>query len=272
MSNEWALINTQTGEVKPFQDHAARNVGYRKKQAKENREGRSIDFTVSEMKNLHEVYGVLTTAQCGYLMLLQCYVGWDNGVLVNSDKTPMNKRDMLTTLQLTKKTSTFYDFLKACVKHGIINELDNEEYAVNPRYHFRGAFDNPFVVKSYTTKMKRVYKEVKAADIGLIYRMLPFIHYSTNALCDNPHEQNPKGIRWFNRKELAEAIGVDPDTLGRRLPKLVFDGEYVVARIKLGKEPERYTFNPNVFYRMDSDPDKTLISMFNVNSQLDNAK
>ncbi|NPC93606.1 hypothetical protein HOO54_15525 [Bacillus sp. WMMC1349] len=57
--------------------------------------------------------------------------------------------------------------------------------------------------------------EVKATDIGLIYRMLPFVHYETNALCANPFENNPKRIRWFNKKELAAAIEVTPDTLGR---------------------------------------------------------
>jgi hypothetical protein len=86
----------------------------------------------------------------------------------------------------------------------------------------------------------------------------------TNALCANPFEKDPTQITWFNRKELAEAIGVNSDTLGRRLPKMKFDGEYVVARIKVGSEPERYTFNPSVFYRQNKRPDDTLQAMFNV--------
>jgi hypothetical protein len=228
------------------------------------RAGRQIDFTASNMRNLHEVYETLTTAQCGYLMLLQCYVNWDGGTLViGKSKEPMTKADMKMVLQLDKKPRTFYDFYNACVTHGIIIEKDGT-FAVNDRYHFRGNFDNQFVVKSYTTKIKRVYREVKAADIGLIYRMLPFVHMETNALCANPFERNPKAISWFNRKELAEAIGVNPDTLGRRLPAMKFDGEYVVARIKVGNEPERYTFNPSVFYRQNKAPDDTLQAMFNV--------
>jgi hypothetical protein len=228
------------------------------------RAGKQIDFTASNMRNLHEVYEALTTAQCGYLMLLQCYVNYDGGTLViGKKKVPMTKADMKTVLQLDKKPRTFYDFYKACVTHGIIIERDGE-YAVNERYHFRGNFGSEFVVKSYTTKVKRVYREVKAADIGLIYRMLPFVHMETNALCGNPYEKNPRKISWFNRRELAEAIGVNPDTLGRRLPAMKFDGEYVVARIKVGNEPERYTFNPSVFYRGKNEPDNTLLSMFNV--------
>jgi hypothetical protein len=224
--------------------------------------GRNRDFTASNMRNLHEVNGVLTTAQCGYLMLLQCYVDYDGGTLVNSDKSPMTTADMMNVLQLTKKPSTFYDFLDACITHNIINESRNI-YSVNPCYHFRGAFNDQYIVKTYTAKIKRVYREVKATDIGLIYRMLPFIHYETNALCENPFEANPAFIRWFNRKTLAEAIGVSPGEISRRLPKMTFDGEYVIAQVNVGGK-RMYMFNPWVFYRKNSEPDTTLQAVFNV--------
>lgn len=265
MSNEWAMINRQTGEIKELQSTAERNRGYREKKAKESREGRSKVFTNASMRHLHEVYDVLTTPQCGYLTLLQCYIGWDDGIIVNPDKSPMTPVDMQRVLQLTgTKRSTFNDFLSACISNGIITK-DGANYIVNERYHFKGAIDNQYVIKTYTAKVKRVYREVKANDIGLIYRMLPFVHMSTNALCADPFEKDPKNIRWFTQKELAKAIGVDARTLRRRLPLMKFDGEYVVARIKLGNEPERYTMNHNVFYRQDNEPDDTLTAMFNAN-------
>ncbi|MRX54688.1 hypothetical protein GJU41_11960 [Bacillus idriensis] len=262
------IIDISTGENLSDQytlRHRNQDEAFKRKQATTNEResnGRQRDFTASNMRNLHEVYDVLTTAQCGYLMLLQCYVGYDDGILIDAKKQPMTTADMMSVLQLDKKRATFYDFLSACINNDIIREIDGK-YAVNSHYHFRGAFGNQFVVKSYTSKIKRVYREVKAADIGLIYRMLPYVHYETNALCTNPYEKDPSKIRWFNRKELAQEIGVDPATLGRRLPNMTFDKEYVVARIKVGSEPERYTFNPRVFYRKDGEPDATLIAMFN---------
>lgn len=261
---ELKVIDLETGEDRSKEYTLRHRNQDRMYNEKQSFQGRQPSFTVSNMRNLHEVYEALTTAQCGYLMLLQCYVNFDGGTLVNGDKHPMTKSEMKTILQLDKKPRTFYDFYSACVKNGIIIENDHT-YAVNQRYHFRGAFDDQFVVKSYTAKIKRVYREVKAADIGLIYRMIPFVHMKTNALCSNPFEKDPQKISWFNRKELAEAIGVNPDTLYRRLPNMRFDDEYVVARIKLGKEPERYTFNPSVFYRQNSAPEDGLIAMFNVN-------
>lgn len=260
-------FNTETGEIavgytlQSPEQKAANDRYWMEQQAKAI--GRSKEFTNANMTHLHEVYDVLTTAQCGYLMLLQCYIEFKTGVIVNPDGSAMTTENMRAALQLQKKRSTFYDFLKACLSNGIITQ-DGDKYVMNDRYHFKGAIKGAHAIKTYTAKLKRVYSEVKATDIGLIYRMLPLVHMSTNALCDNPFEKNPKNVRWLNRKELAESIGVDPAVLGRRLPQMQFDGEYVVARIKVGSEPDRYTMNPSVFYRQDKTPDDTLLAMFNV--------
>lgn len=263
MTNGWVFLNTETGEMKDIQSKQKRDAAFKEHMAKVNREGRSTDFTNANMTHLHEVYNVLSTAQCGYLMLLQCYIEYETGIIVNPDKSPMNTSNMRQALQLDRKRSTFYDFLNACLDNGIISEEDGV-FIMNERYHFKGAIKGELAIKTYTAKVKRVYSEVKATDIGLIYRMLPLVHMSTNALCDNPFEKDPKKVRWLNRKELAEYIGVDPSFLGRRLPQMKFDGEYVVARIKVGSEPERYTMNPSVFYRQDKAPDDTLLAMFAV--------
>lgn len=263
-----SVIYSDTGElvegayVSTPESREAYKQYLREEEAKQH--GRKHDFTNANMTHLHEVYDVLTTAQCGYLMLLQCYIDYETGIIVNPDKSPMTTNNMRQALQLQRKRSTFYDFLTACLNNGIIAE-DGEAYIMNQRYHFKGAIKGAHAIKTYTAKIKRVYSEVKATDIGLIYRMLPLVHMSTNALCDNPFEKDPRKVRWLNRKELAEQIGVNDDVLGRRLKQMKFDGAYVVARIKVGSEPERYTMNPSVFYRQDNKPDDTLLAMFNVN-------
>ncbi|AXF40011.1 hypothetical protein LEY_84 [Paenibacillus phage Ley] len=231
---------------------------------REEFKGRQSDFTFTAMDAINEVTAVLTTAQCGYLVLLQCFVNYGDGTLVDSEDIPMSTKDMQTVLQLTRKRQTFYDFLNACLEHDIIRKKDDNSYSVNPRYHFRGATDNKAVIRSYTAMVKRVYREVRAVDLGLIYRMLPYVHYKTNALCANPSEPDVKSIRWFNGKELAAVLGINSMELSRRLPRMRFGDEYVVARLKVGGIAY-YIFNPNVFYRKTSKPDDTLVAMFNVN-------
>ncbi|MCY9512277.1 hypothetical protein M5W78_20695, partial [Paenibacillus larvae] len=67
-----------------------------------------------------------------------------------------------------------------------------------------------------------------------------------------------------NGKELASVLGINSMELSRRLPRMRFGDEYVVARLKVGGTAS-YIFNPNVFYRKTSKPDDTLVAMFNVN-------
>jgi hypothetical protein len=227
--------------------------------------GRQVDFTFTAMDAIHEVISALTTAQCGYLLVLQCYAGYGDGRLNGAKDVPMTTASMMDALQLKRKRQTFYDFLARCLDNEIIAVDDVGYYYVNQRYHFRGATRNQAVVRAYTVKVRETYREGNAADLGLVYRMLPFVHLATNALCENPTERDPLKIRWFNGKELAEAIGFHEKTLSKRLARLKVGDEYVLARLKIGKDETRYVFNPNVFYRDSATPDRTLIAMFNVN-------
>jgi hypothetical protein len=225
--------------------------------------GRNAGFTFASMDDIHYVIERLTTAQCGYLLVLQCYVDYDGGRIVNSEGRALATTEMMDVLQLRKKRQTFYDFLRACLESGVITKDEHESYYVNPRYHFRGTTQNRMVVRTYTAKIKQAYREVKAVDIGLMYRMIPFVHIKENALCANPNERDPKKIRWFNVKSLAEAIGVDEKTLSRRLPHLKFAGEYVIMRHSLGSA-RKFSFNPRVFYRGNSAPSDSVTALFNV--------
>ncbi|MDT2236629.1 hypothetical protein P7H22_10575 [Paenibacillus larvae] len=89
---------------------------------REEFKGRQSDFTFTAMDAINEVTAVLTTAQCGYLVLLQCFVNYGDGTLVDSEDIPMSTKDMQTVLQLTRKRQTFYDFLNACLEHDIIRK------------------------------------------------------------------------------------------------------------------------------------------------------
>lgn len=226
-------------------------------------QGRQSEFTFADMAELHDVIDALTTAQCGYLLLLQCYVGYDNGRLINAKGDAMKPGDLIDVLGLKRKRQTFYDFLDRCLEHAIITRDEAGAYYVNPRYHFRGATGSRAVVRAYTTMVKRSYRENKASDLGLVYRMLRFVHLDTNALCANPLERDPKQVRWFNGKQLAEAIGVDEKTVTRRLPQITVDGVPIVARVKVAGEATKYVFNPNVFYRSSKEPGTLLTALFN---------
>jgi hypothetical protein len=222
--------------------------------------GREIDFTFSVMDALHEVTSVLTNAQCGYMLVLQGYMNYD-GVLVNPNNTLMKTSDMMDVLNLREKTSTFYDFLNKATANRIILRNDDGSYSINQRYHFRGPIKGRQTVKSFTRSVRKAFAENKPEDLGLIYRMLPFVNMRTNTLCHNPYETIPERVRPLKAKELAEVIGVTPATLSRRVSEWTFNGEYVLAKVKVGKRTQ-YMFNPWIIYRGSIVPDDTARAIF----------
>lgn len=224
--------------------------------------GRKESFYLSAMKNLEIVIDALTVAQSGYLLVLACYMDYD-GLLIRTQKRkePMESADIAEALRLDTRGGTFRDFMEACLNHGIITQSERG-YTVANAFHFRGKSAGIPVVKTYITQMKSVYDEVSAYDLGLIYRMIPFVHHETNMLCANPDEPYAKLIKKLTRKSLAEAIGVTPGVLSRKMTKVKFGDSYAFARITF-QQNTFYMLNPEVFYRGKSAPDATTLAIFN---------
>jgi hypothetical protein len=266
-SGTGSTYDPETGEAlvyAPAATHRVVNIAQAASfHEREKYHGRQAEFTFAAMEAIGEVTAVLTTAQCGFLTVLQCYVDYGTNTLINADKSPMKSADMIRTLRLERKRSTFYGFLTACTEHGIISEVDGK-YAVNPRYHFRGVARNNSVIRMYTARIKHSYDSAsKASDLGLVYRMLPFVNYEMNALCSNPTECDPYEVAWLSGRELAATIGVSETELSRRIGRITVGEEYVIARITIGGVA-RYMFNPLVFKRNSRPVDDTIQAMFNV--------
>lgn len=266
-SGTGSAYDPETGEAlvyAPAATHRVVNIAQAASfHEREKYHGRNVEFTFAAMEAIGEVTAVLTTAQCGFLTVLQCYVDYGTNTLINVNKSPMKPADMMRTLRLERKRSTFYGFLTACIEHGILAEVDGK-YTVNPRYHFRGTAHNNSVIRMYTARIKQSYDNAsKAADLGLVYRMLPFVNYEMNALCSNPTERDPYEVAWLSGKELAAAIGISETELSRRIKRITVGEEHVVARITVGGIA-RYMFNPLVFKRNSRPVDDTIQAMFNV--------
>lgn len=221
---------------------------------KQKRQGRDENFFFSVMERMHYVTSVLTPPQCGYLLVLTSHVNW-NGLLIRSEKdtTPLTQAEMQKVLKLlNSKRSTFTDFLDACLNHGIIKRKD-DGYYVERGFHFRGRTEGERVVRTYITQLREMYKEVSAHDIGLLYRLIPFIHVDTNILCANPNEKDARQVVKFNRKTLAEAIGVTPQVISRATSRMIYDGKSVFAKVTTATDGTFYMLNPGIFRRADRD-------------------
>lgn len=229
--------------------------------AQQNGEGRKETFFFNGMDRLDYVIEALTTAQCGYLLVLSSYIDFD-GLIIRSenDKEPMSTADMQNVLNV--KQSSFYDFLDACQSYGIISDKGDGRFYVTRQFHFRGKTEGERVVKTIIAKLREMYKEVSAHDIGLLYRLIPYIHVESNVLCANPEERSPKHVRKFNRKELAEAVDVSPALVSRATGRMIYRGKSVFAKITTATDGTYYMLNPEIFRRSEREYNVTERTIF----------
>lgn len=224
----------------------------RQRIGKQRAEGRKEIFVFNVMENLPFVASTLTSAQCGYLLVLSTYITYE-GLIVKSERdlTPMTQVDMLKALSLREsQRSTLTDFLTVCIDYGIIRK-ESEGYFIADGFHTKGTPPNDRVVRSYITKLREMASENKPEQIGFIYKLLPAIHKTSNMLCENPNELQPSKVRKLNRKMLAEMAGVTPDYVTQLTRRMTYNGKSVFAKITTPTDGTFYMLNPSIFRRSD---------------------
>ncbi len=220
---------------------------------------RGPEFTITQMNNIDEVIEKVSDKHCGYLLYLQCFVNYD-AILENPDKTAMSQDDIKRTLKIGR--TTLHHFLKELTEHDIIHAVDGK-YRLNPRYHFQGKTDNTAVVKTFVAKVKELYSEVHARDLGFVYKLLRHIHLETNTICANPYERDVENTIPLTKEDIAKLTGVTGKSVYTKLRNLRFGDQYVFAEVLYGKA-RYYKINPFVFYRKNGQPDATLREMFSI--------
>lgn len=75
-------------------------------------------------------------------------------------------------------------------------------------------------VKVYKTHLKDVAKQLTLSELGLLMLLLTHVHYKTHLLVDNPQESDPKKLVIWQRKHIADELGVSLDFVKRAIPKL----------------------------------------------------
>lgn len=231
--------------------------------AKQKAEGRKERFVFNAMDKMPYVGDVLTSAQCGYLLVLSTYINYD-GLIVTSERNgeAMSRNDMLAALGLREsQRSTLSEFITTCTNYGIMCETA-DGLTISDAIHTRGKVDNPNVVRSYVTRLREMARTNKPEHIGFLYKLIPHIHKHSNILCENPNEDIPSKRGKLNRKQIAEATGVSTGYVTRLTSSMTYNGRSVFAKVTTATEGTFYMLNPQIFRRADRDYDDTTREIF----------
>ena len=243
-------INIETGEValgytlqSPEQRKVARNiVDYRKL-------GKESNWVASYHDAIKSVTKGLTLTQAGAVIKLLPYMRFKSeGKLINNGE-PLDQRSIQKLFKLgERRTRSLLNELSDIGIVSIAKEGRSNVYYVSANFHSMGKV-TPGVkfTKLYQVKLSEVANGLALADLGILYKVLPYFHYSEFYLVSNPNEEDVTQLQHLNREELAEAIGHEPETVSRLLSKL--RGKRAILTTKSGNSI-RYLCHPDLLYRL----------------------
>jgi hypothetical protein len=105
-------------------------------------------------------------------------------------------------------------------------------YGVSERYHTIGhTLVNQYYTKIYQTKLRTDLKDVSIQAAGVLYKALPYFHFSRYYLCHNPNTSADKEeILHLTQRKFAEMVNVDRKVVDRALKELSQHGFVMISK------------------------------------------
>lgn len=121
-------------------------------------------------------------------------------------------------------------------------------YGVSERYHTIGhTLVNQYYTKVYQTKLRTELKDVSIQAAGVLYKALPYFHYSRYYLCHNPNTSEDKDeILHLTQRKFAEIVNVDRKVVERAIKELSQHGFVMISNAYCATV---IMVNPDVMFR-----------------------
>jgi hypothetical protein len=262
--DQFSIINKATGEiVRDLQqgDSVISQVEKerRSKFATYNRDKRHFSF--GKMERIKDVSSKLDAKKCGYILKLIPFMEYGTCYLLREDEKVMTTKTDLGKGLGVSKVSSRNQIIDSLLEVSVLDQ-DEKGYKLNPNLHIKGAVNGSELIKLFNTTLKKLSNDLKPAELGYLYKLLPFVHYETNLICINPHEEKPEEFEFLNQKAISELLELDSDNAKKLLSKFRKKGILAHALSDSDSRNKKYYVNPSLFFRKKGYPDKTLESMF----------
>lgn len=245
-------LNTETGEImsgyvmrSPAQQAAARR--WLEKKELETLHADSRRWVAAYQSTIREIAKDLTLAQAGAIIKLLPYMRFKaDGKLINGGK-PLKQNEIARIFKRSRNVTA--EILRELEDLGVINiikEGRSNSFYISAKFHTIGELNGERFTKIYVGKLSEVCEDLEINEVGLLYKVLPYFHYSEFYLCSNPNEQQPEKLQHLDRQGLAEAVGHDVSTVSHLIAKL--SAKKVMLSTKSGNSV-RYLVHPDLLGR-----------------------
>ncbi|MEV5028518.1 hypothetical protein [Paenibacillus sp. LPE1-1-1.1] len=241
------IVDEAEYEVRSHEQREAIREGYRRKAAIEAA-GDGRKYVVSYHGPVRKLNDILNLNEIGAIMKLIPYMRFEcNGELRYGTKRMGIEEIARAIGKAHRWTVTLVGGL-VCVGV-LVTEKDGKRnvYNVSAEYHTIGqAIKGTTFTRVYQTKTRTDIAKVSIQAAGLLYKMIPYIHYEYMYLCCNPNVRRREDIRHLSQTRFAKEVGVDDITALRCMHELMSAG-FVMRAEAFGARIIR--MNPDVMYR-----------------------
>lgn len=255
------IIDVSTGEVATDDysiRHRNQDAAYRNVIEKERYIYGTKDrhWVASYHDPIEQVAKSLSLTETGAIIKLLPYMRFKSEGKLIKDGKPLRQADIQRIFKRGKTATS--DILKSLEDKDVISVLRegrSNVYFISAHFHEIGSVrDSEKFTKLYQVRTREITDELALHEAGILYKILPYFHFSEYYLVDNPNEQDVKKLRYIGRNELAERIGMRAQDLTATVRKLRNKG--ALMSTESGRSI-RYIVHPDVMFRQSIETDWT---------------
>jgi len=205
------------------------------------------NYVVSYNEAVSDIIRELSLTEAGAVVkiMLQLRVKGDGRLLKGAIHAgePMNKSDIAQVLGRSKSNAN--KLVDRLIEIGVLSE-DAGGFLINKRFHSMGGrIASEVFTKVYTVRTREVIDKLRLNEIGMLYKIIPFFHYSEYYLCVDPNAKK-EAVEFIGRETLADAIGHDVATVSKVMSRLQSVGAILVTGTR---KEVRYLVHPDIMFR-----------------------
>lgn len=189
------------------------------------------------------------------LLYALTYMDYDR-ILKTENGAYIDKSVLFKIIGVDRKI--FNKWFNKMVEENIFMYLDETYIAVMDEEYIKGTLPqikNSHYTKLFNNTIREIYETNKGKNMnamGLIFKMIPFIHKDTNMVCVNPKVLDESKIKYVNTVQIANELGYG-DNISRMTKMFskftLSDGLPIMLFISNGdRTKDKIMMNPSIMY------------------------
>lgn len=263
-----AVVDTKTGEVRQYLTKSEDKILRKRYTSTSIDPNRLNDDNAKKSSDLFYMY---ISETCGsfyhnyynnviphkfifrflYLCTFMNYKGYLEYGNAKEESKLVTKSNLQEILNLSNKQ--FYETYNYLLDNKMI--LDDQYIKINNKFCNKGNIINKKdeVVRMFNDAIRYLYDNSSANEhnkIGMLIKLLPYVHFNTNIICSNPTEEKDELIKPLKQKEILHILDVTKPTIASLLQiKILNNSEYAFIKLSNGSFKNVYVINPRFVFK-----------------------